>query len=230
MNLRTILIIAFFLNIGYCIGQNQYTEIDQLGYPNGIYESKESFINKQPTTQCELFVKRISLIGENDTIVRRCFFINKRTNKKEKKAFAIVQNGYVYFRTDAILKNKNKDDKALTPDSKKSFVLVLIGGDNYLYAEAGLINLRKSTASFAASNAVGGIPGNELGEHIEKSGPPTTNYGKGIVWDVKNNEFNIFQDCYDFNEFISTHSVQKLECNKAQIEFKEIREIMNIIK
>ncbi|MGV8915661.1 MAG: hypothetical protein ACOH1X_09475 [Kaistella sp.] len=28
------------------------------------------------------------------------------------------------------------------------------------------------------------------------------NQSKGVVWDVKNNEFNIFKNCEDYNSFI----------------------------
>lgn len=54
---------------------------------------------------------------------------------------------------------------------------------------------------------------------------------KGIVWDFKNKEFNIFKSCKDYNRFIEKihpESVQK--CENQQPDIIEIRKTIDIIK
>ncbi|WP_290820133.1 hypothetical protein [Flavobacterium sp.] len=54
---------------------------------------------------------------------------------------------------------------------------------------------------------------------------------KGIIWDFKNKEFNIFKNCKDYNRFIEkihTESIQK--CENQQPDITEIRKTIDIIK
>jgi len=54
--------------------------------------------------------------------------------------------------------------------------------------------------------------------------------GTGVVWDIKKEEFNIFRNCSDFNEFFENDSVKKIDCGKQIFELKQIREIIDKIK
>ena len=207
-------------------------QIQSFDYPNGIYNTAEDFENKTPSLNGHnnLSIERIKLIGQTDSLIRRCFFIDKSTDKKIKKVFAIVFESKIYFNTGAILKNKNKKDKGLSASSKKEFVLVLFGGNNYLYAEVGLINHWKVGLSNGASSGLGGITGYAVGKAIENSYPTTTKYGKGVVWDFSNKEFNVFTDCKDFNTFIIPLGIKELDCSQNEINLKEIRNRIRIIK
>ncbi|MBR8538380.1 hypothetical protein KDU71_22605 [Carboxylicivirga sediminis] len=201
-------------------------------YSPGIYKTKSEFINNTPsiTAAENLRIEKIELIGQSDSLIRRCKFYHKDTDKKIKKVFAISFQNKLYFSTGAILKNKNKKDKSLSANSNNEFVLVLLGGSNFLYSEAGLINHWKVGLSSGVSSGVGGITGHALGEAIEDAYPTTTVYGKGVVWDYKNNEFNVFTDCKDFNEFIYPFKLETLNCNVPEINLNEIRERISKIK
>jgi len=211
-------------------GQNKSFDIPI--YPDGIYKTKSDFINKIPSQiiSDNLERKRIELIGQTDSLVRRCKFYNKSTNKKIKKVFAISYGNKLYFNTGAILKNKNREDKSLSANSNNEFILVLFGGSNFLYAEVGLINHWKVGLSSGISSGVGGFAGAALGEAIENAYPTTSVYGKGVVWDFEKEEFNIFTDCKDFNEFIKPYELEKLNCNVQEINLNDIRERILVIK
>jgi hypothetical protein len=109
------------------------SQIDKLDYQDGIYETKEDFINKTPSLYNSVRVKGEFPKESNDNLIRRCFFIDIESGKKIKKAFAVVYNGNLYFRTGAIIEHKNSSDKSLSPatSASKQFVLVLKGGNNF---------------------------------------------------------------------------------------------------
>ena len=198
----------------------------------GIYKTKADFISDKPilVSTEDLEIEKIELIVKSDSLIRRCYFFNTNTNKKIKKVFAIVYENKLYFNVGAINKNKNKNDKGLSANSNNAFVLVLFGGSNFLYSEAGLINHWKAGLSAGVSSGVGGVTGYALGEAIEGSYPTTTVYGKGLVWDYKNEEFNVFTDCKDFNEFIRPFDLGELNCNAPEINLNEIRGRISIVK
>ncbi|WP_120212461.1 hypothetical protein [Epilithonimonas arachidiradicis] len=184
-------------------------------YPEGIYATKEDFIKKTPSGNEELSKK--GLIGFTkelvDDSVTECFFYDTKSDKKLKDVFAVVYHGSLYFNVAAILTHRNKTDRAQTADFPNSFVKALFGGDNYIYTEVPLANV---WAKGWAYNV--GAPG-------------IVNSGKGIVWDYKNQEFNIFKNCEDYNDFIKDKyaaGVQK--CPKQQPDNNEVRKAIDIIK
>ncbi len=226
--IRSLLFMLFCFGISYASGQ-QMTYKSQI--PEGLYKTKEDFLRQIPSDNFQLIIDKIKLVDDSDSLARRCFFIEKDSNKRVKKVFAICHNGYIYFSNKAILDNKNKNDKSVSPvESKNSFIRVLIGGENFLYAEGAFFNPWQSGISSGVAGGVGGIVGSELGEAIEKSYPQTTFGGTGIVWDVKNEEFNIFRNCSDFNDFIDSYSIEKIDCEMQEFELTQIREIINRIK
>ena len=55
--------------------------------------------------------------------------------------------------------------------------------------------------------------------------------GKGIVWDFKNNEFNIFKSCKDYNRFIKGKSNTDIQnCTSHQPNMFEVRKTILKIK
>jgi hypothetical protein len=204
-------------------------QVDKLNYPSGIYKTKSDFINKKPSSNIELKTKEIELIINNDSIIERCYFYDKHRGKKIRKVFAVSHKGFLYFRNGTILKHKNKKDKFMS-GSKNEFTLVRLGGKNFLYAEAGLINHWKIGLSAGVSSGVGEIIGNELGRSIQKSYPESTKYGKGVIWDYKKKEFNIIRDCNDYNEFLENSTLEKINCGNKKFDLRKIRVDIETIK
>ncbi|SCZ00309.1 hypothetical protein [Flavobacterium caeni] len=190
-------------------------------YPEGVYFTKDDFIKKTPS-QVQIVPK--SIIGFKKKVlvenVHNCFFYNVSSDKKITKAFAVSYKGDLYFQINAILKNRHKDDDSQTNSFPHSFVRVIMGGDNFLYTEADLAN---SWAKAAAYGGVGGGVGAVLANSFI--------YGKGVVWDFNNSEFNIFRNCKDFNEFIrDRYEIGIQDCKKSQPDALKIREIIEKIK
>jgi len=182
-------------------------------YPEGIYISKEDFINKKPNYVKDIIPKNI--YGKKkailDTIVHACYFYDAKTDKKIKKVFAISYKGYLYFQLYSILKNRNKLDRAQATNFPNSFVRVIDGGKNYYYTEANLTNQWAKGLAYNLG-ALGGAIGN------------TMIYGKGVVWDFKNKEFNIFRNCKDYNEFIQRVYPEGKQICKKQPDMLKVRE------
>jgi hypothetical protein len=187
-------------------------------YPGGIYKTKEDFINKKPSSR--EFVLPVGLTGNYlENIEHNCFFFDGEGDKI-KNAFAISYDGNLYFHVGAILKYRNKKDRAQTDDVAHQFVRVIIGGDNYFYTEADLANL---WAQALAYGGVGGIAGTLLAKSFV--------YGKGVVWDFKNREFNIFKNCKDYNTFIEPlYSEGVQDCNEQQPDMYKVRKAIEKIK
>jgi len=190
--------------------------------PDGIYFTKEDFLNGKPSSLETIVPKE--LIGFEKTelsgIPDACFFYYKNSDKKIKKVFAISYQGHLYFQIQAILSNRHKTDRAQTNDFPNGFTRVLSAGKNYYYVEADLVN---GWAQGFAYGGVGGAAGGILAQSMVNL--------KGIVWDVKNKEFNIFKNCKDYNDFIKDiypDGVQ--QCEKHQPDITKIREAIEKIK
>lgn len=191
-------------------------------YPEGVYESLDDFIHKKVNTSYTLeprgltgFVKPVL-----DTIEHTCFFYNKKTKYKVTKAFAISYKGELFFQIKSILKNRNRKDRSQSSNFVNSFVKVLKGGPNYLYTEANLAN---AWAQGFAYGAIGGVAGTSMAQDMV--------HGKGIVWDVKNKEFNIFRNCKDYNEFAQQVYPKGIQsCPKKQPDVLAIRKVIEKIK
>lgn len=198
----------------------EYDSIAKNGCPDGIYFTKQDFINKIPNSKEKIIPKE--LVGwekdEISGIPDECYFYFVNGDKRVKKVFAVCYRGNIYFQTQAILDNRNKKDKAQTHDFPNGFVKVKSIGENYYYTEADLVN--KWAQGFAYG---GGVVGGAMAKSLY-------NY-KGIVWDVKNKEFNIFKNCNDYNDFIKViypEGVQ--ECKNQQPDLKKVRQAIEIIK
>ena len=191
-------------------------------YPNGIYTSKENFINKKPTNSEELIPKEVNSLDKEtySGIPDECFFYYLSSDKKVKNAFAVSYRGHLYFQIGAILDHRNKTDRSQSNDHPNSFVRVKINGDNYYYTEADLANFWAEGFSY-------GVVGGAVGVALAASSITL----KGIVWDIKNEEFNIFKSCTDFNDFIKDKYPEGVQpCKNHQADVVLIRKAIDKIK
>lgn len=190
------------------------------GYPVGIYYTKEDFIRKVPNSKVAILPKE--LVGwekeELTGLPDECYFYLVSEDKRIKKVFAICYKGHIYFQTQAILDHRHKTDRAQTNTFPNGFAKVQTMGDNYYYTEVSLVNKWAQGLAYSGG-AVGGVMATGMYNR------------KGIVWDVKNKEFNIFKNCKDYNEFIKDlypEGVQ--ECKNHQPDIHKVRQAINIVK
>ena len=190
-------------------------------YPDGIYKTKEDFIAKKPNSTETVRPK--GLVGLDKplltTIEHACYFYDMY-DYKLKNVFAVSYKGHLYFQVQAILDNRNKTDRAQASDFANGFVRVIMGGDNYFYTEADLSN---AWAQGLAYGGIGGAAGGMAARSFVN--------GKGVVWDFKNNEFNIFKNCKDYTAFIQPLYAEGVqECKKQQANIWEVRKAIEKIK
>ncbi len=191
-------------------------------YPPGIYNTKEDFLKKQPNAIVTIVPQGFEGVEKpaSQYTPDNCFFNFADTDKKVKNVFAVSYRGCLYFQIGAILKNKNKTDRAQDNDQPNRFVKVLSGGENYYYTEADLGNIWAQGVGYGVGGVAGGI--------IAANGMPQP---KGLVWDIKNKEFNIFKNCKDYNEFIKTiDPIGIQECINQQPNLNAIRLAIERIK
>lgn len=223
--LLIILIFKYSLIFSQELFEKQKVEIDSLfkpNYPEGIYRTKEDFIKKIPFQKVEIIPK--GLIGFTkpilNTITHNCFFYYSFSDEKIEDVFAVSYKGHLYFQISAILSNRNKTDRAQTNNFPNGFVRVILGGENYFYTEAELAN---AWAQGFAYGGIGGAIGGALASKMI--------YGKGLVWDFKNNEFNIFKNCEDYNNFIKDKYKEGIQtCKENQPDVLKIRIDLDKIK
>nr|WP_321223213.1 hypothetical protein [uncultured Psychroserpens sp.] len=189
-------------------------------YPDGLYASKTDFINKTPSSVDSIYPVRIYKVERipDAELVHNCFFFSHKTRSRIRNTFAVSYKGQLFINIKAILKNRNKEDRAQRSSHQNSFVRVIMGGDNYLYTEAELGN----RWALGATGSLGPA-GNVLAQDMV--------YGKGIVWDYENLEFNIFKSCKDFNAFITDKNTDYiLECESNKPHYLTVRNAINAIK
>lgn len=186
-------------------------------YPEGIYKSKQDFIDKKVSS-----IEQVKMLGHAKKYLKdgthSTYFHYAENNKKVKNVFAISYKGHLYFQIKAILKNRNKTDRAQNTNYHNMFVRVILGGENYLYTEAELAN------QWAYGTAINLGPGGyALAQSLIK--------GKGVVWDFKNEEFNIFKSCKDYNKFITGKIPSDMQkCKEQQPNMFAVRKTIEKIK
>jgi hypothetical protein len=192
-------------------------------YPEGVYVTREDFINKKPTKKDVIFkslyglTKKVIEPGEEDNC-----FIFTLDNKKLKKVFAVSKNGNLYFNVKAILKN-NEKDKSQESDFPNSYTRVILGGNNYLFMKTALANTWRKSFGYGLGGVVGGTIAS------------TADREKGVVWDFKNQRFDIFKNCNDFNKFLQSINFNKeISCGSdakhGYLQFSSTQRILNEIK
>ncbi|MEM6517574.1 MAG: hypothetical protein AAF688_15435, partial [Bacteroidota bacterium] len=178
-------------------------------YPDGIYENMEDFLNRTPSsTEKVNAIKLYKTERITDSLLEHnIYFFSNKTKSKIRNVFATSYKGQLYFQIKAILKNRNKTDRAQKNSRQQSFVRVIMGGENYLYTEVELAN---QWATGTAYNF--GLVGSKIAQDLIK--------GKGVVWDFARKEFNIFKSCKDYNVFIEDKlksAIQKCENHQPRI-------------
>ena len=176
--------------------------------PDGVYLKKEDFISGTPSKTTKTTPK--GLYGLTKPIVEDgssyCFFYDEN-DKKIINGFAIVHKGFLYFRMSEVLKNKNKNDKALSTENINAFTKVYFGNEQYLYTEAKLGNPWEK-----GLNANLGLP-TSMADSL-----------KPIIWDSQNSEFNIIKNCGDFNEFIKEKLPSDvITCSDKKVDINIVR-------
>jgi hypothetical protein len=155
-----------------------------------------------------------------DSLADEVFFRYKSNNAKVKKTFAISCKGFLYFQNSQIIKrkNRNKADKDQTTNDTNAFVRVRQGGDNFLYTETELHSAWEAGVAYNFGAAGASIAG-DLGRF------------KGVVWDLKKQEFNIFRNCKDLNVFLQEYFPEGMQrCSSKKYDILAVREIMRKIK
>jgi len=216
---RLFLFLTLLTGAKICYGQTEVRV--ENSYPEGLYKTKEDFIKKVPSEKVELVPKSLFWNKREviDTIPGQCIFYYKETDKKVKQMFAVSYRGKLYIQAASVLLNRNKKDKSQTTSFPASFVPVLFGGENYLYFELELANSWKQGLGYG----LGGVGGAAIAQSAIK--------GKGIVWDFKAQEFNIFRSCKDFNEFIADKYPEGVqECDGQQPDMLKVREAVERVK
>lgn len=101
-------------------------------FPEGIYLTKEDFINKTPLNeQLKLGDDAGPYLDETIICCATTHFYYNESSNKVKDAYAISHNGYLYFQTKIIIKNRSKNFKNNNP--RKSYILVKSENDiNYV--------------------------------------------------------------------------------------------------
>jgi hypothetical protein len=228
MRFRSSLLFFLLLSpIAVCTAQEIPTEITnaatdtlyRANYPEGVYMTKEDFLNKKPVIRK---VWPINVTGLDNKVqptgVHSCYFYGSDL-RKIPDAFAVSHQGHLYFQLKAIFKNCNEDDGNETSNFAGSFVRVIIGGANYLYTEAPLANVWAQGFGYGVGGAIGGA--------IAQS----KIQGKGIVWDFKKQEFNIFRNCKDYNDFIGwQYTAGALDCKDKKQNPYKVRKAIDAIK
>lgn len=190
------------------------------GYPEGIYKTVEEFLARKPSNSEHLTPKAVTGTDYYLNTIEDHVYFMKDNDSRLRKVFAVSYKDYLYFRIGAILDNRNKTDRAQSNDFPQSFVRVIMGGNNFYYMEADLTNM------WAQGAAYGGI-GGTAGYHLAQS----LIYKKGIVWDIKNAEFNIFKNCKDYNKFIQPILPDAVQvCKEQQADIIEIRKVIEKVK
>ncbi len=203
----------------FCYGQVSLK--GENSYPEGLYKTKEDFIKKVPSQQVDLVAKTLFWAKREviDTIPDECSFFYKETDKKVKQMFAISYKGQLFIQAGSVLLNRDKKDKSQSTRAPYSFTRVLFGGENYLYLEMELANSWEQGLGYG----LGGAAGSVIAQNAIK--------GKGIVWDFKANQFNIFRSCNDYNEFIADKYAEGVqECKGKQPDILQVREAIDKIK
>ena len=92
-------------------------------YPEGVYLTKEDFINRTPINELiKLGDDSGPYLDEYIVVCITTHFYYDDSVKKVKGAFAISHNGFLYFETKTIIKNRSNSFKKNNP--RKSYILV----------------------------------------------------------------------------------------------------------
>ena len=164
----------------------------QIVYPKGIYTTYEDFARRQPSDTITEFTFKSSANQEN---VVRVF--KKGTKKRLKRNFAVSDGQHLYIRIKHARKRFHSNDKGQMKDDGNYCVRVEQLGPHYLYLE----DYFASGASLILGGAIAGTATRRL---------------KGVVFDLKRFQFDLFKNAKDFKQFIKKRHPDKLSLITAQ--------------
>ena len=151
--------------------------ISQISYPKGIYKTFEDFIRKTPSDTLTPFI-----IKTGNNIISHRFF-NAITNKRLKREFAFSDGKDLYVSIKGIIKKFHKSDKSQVKDDGNYHLKAEQIGNRYIYFEDYFTS--KSAVIF------GGIIAGSAARRL-----------KAIIYDLENNDFDLFKNADDFEFFI----------------------------
>lgn len=214
MKMFSLVLFIMLISVDFLTAQEFNQE--KSSYPEGIYITKEDFIAKKPNSNFELVKKGIYdlnniVVDDNE---HACFFFEKSKDSKIRKAFAIVYHNNLYIKVGSIMKFCKKGDGSEYFPLENVFVKVVLEGQNYIYTEAVFANI------WTKSAFTNGVP-------ISISRLYRLDNLKGVVWDLKTQEFDIFKDCIDYNSFIKEKSPSdEQNCTKDIPNIELVRDAM----
>ena len=202
----------FLFTNGIC-GQEEALPINN--YPEGIYLSFEDFLTKKPANTQTVEMRDVMRPKQKvlDPTIDNCYFYYRRKNKRVKDAFAISYKGSLFIRIKEMRKYMVKKDRRQKIEFHDSFIRVVDQGQ-FLYMEG---YFRK-----------GGGLGLSIG-----AGPVAVGSGgpreemKGIVFNFEKQEFDIFRDCKDFNNFLLESTNRRpFKCDQKSVPLPVVRRII----
>jgi len=154
--------------------------------------------------------------------VKKYVIKTERKNKRLKEAFAVVIDGELYYQIYEIHRYMAKRDNLPGSRNMDDFIKVVSSGvyDYIEYAESGGGGPGVGLGTGGFGSAIG------LGTSINLGKKKVT----GLIYDPVRYEFNVFDNCKDFNEFLSErHPEFSYECKKKKLEIGVVRKIMGQI-
>lgn len=183
-----------------------FNKSDKTIYPEGLYLTKEDFLNKK-VTKLNISPFNKGRMGKEELKgnEKSFYFQYSETQEQVRKYFAISYKGNLYIRSGSIEKYRNKKDKSHTALKPNKYTKVLYIGSDYLYLEFPFANKWGASLLMNISPVLYGVTLN------------TT----PIIWDYKNDEFNLFRSNKDFNSFLEIKGLNKYQTkeNKKDIPF-----------
>ncbi|MGB1295208.1 MAG: hypothetical protein ACPG6V_06975 [Flavobacteriales bacterium] len=190
---------------------------DTTSLENGVYETRIDFINNKLSKRR---IKVLEFINGKKTYSKgtpdRCYFIDKKTNKKIKKPFAISYKNTLYIRNGVIYNNKGKKDRNLVIASNRDYAKVINIGENYLYFETKVAN--EWAVAFRSQ--------------INPLLVPSAYNKTGVVWDKKKREFNLIYKIEDLINIAKLNGISedKITGGKKEKAFvPQVRKIFDLI-
>lgn len=207
--MKNVLLALCLVGVSTSFAQND--SAIQEKYPEGIYKTFEDFKAINPIGSKADFTIKTG----NDTISHR--FFSPTTEKRMKKEFAFSDGKDVYVSVVEILENLSKEDRGQMVDGGNYHLKAINSGSHYLYFED----------YFSSKNAqlLGGTIAAVASRRL-----------KGVVYNKKDNSFNLFRNAEDFEQFIeknhpdyASRITEKEDPEKRKKKIEDINLIREII-
>ena len=189
---------------------------------NCIFRTMEDYLDDVCDTSDKPYVDKVFDRGGR---VKKYILKTRRDNKKLKKAFAALIDGELYIQIYPITRNLAKKDRLPSSRYTSDFLKVLSWGVyDYLEYDGDSYNRSGSGIGIGGGGVSTGIG---LGLSLGGGGGDRI---QGMIFDPDNQEFNVFRNCKDFNEFLlERHPEFSYECKKKKIKLNQIRSIIGQI-